>query len=106
MPNHRVGDTTHQSSPQTTAPSAAHDDEASSNLLGYPHDIVGGMVLEAWVVFGQPQVHLRNLPSALLDLLYLLIEYLLGLAPKFFGHFRDANVVRGGAWTHGEDVQL
>jgi hypothetical protein len=62
------------------------------------------VVFEAWVAFGQPQVRLRSFPSGLLDLPQLDIQYVLGLPPEFFGHFRDANVVSGIASSDSEDV--
>jgi hypothetical protein len=90
VPNYRVGDAAHESSPCPAKPPAPHHYQADLQLLS---QVYNGSVS---VFFYQPDVGLRNLSPHLLDLLHLLIEYLPAPLPKLIDYLLHFHMGRRG----------
>ena len=68
----RIRHAPHQGPPQPTQAAAPHHDQARTDLFAHAYDLL-------IPVPSRSEVHLRDAPSGLLDLLYLPVEHLSGL---------------------------
>src|SRR3712207_354574 len=69
-----LGLAAHEDAPHRSQPAAAHDQEPRVDLLAEGNDLVGGT--------SASQIRFRDFSAGGLDPLYLLVQYLLALAPQ------------------------
>ncbi len=85
--DHRVGDASHKRPPNSAQASATHDHEVCSYLLCNPHDFVRRVPLR------RPHMLAIDLPSALLDSICLIVEYILSSLTEVLDESWFANVI-------------